>query len=193
MRRLVFGLVFLAVCGTAVAQQPPPPGLPSPRLQHVFPLGAQDGTGVDVTVTGNDLEEPEKLLVAHPGLKGEYLAPPKEGKPDPKDPKKTRPPPKVNPAGPHKFKVTAAADVPPGLYDLRVVGKWGVSNPRTFAGKQPSSVGGAVSVTISIRLTFYHETDASNEAGDTAAGVDVTPIATWSGAPACHEFVEAPR
>ena len=25
------------------------------------------------------------------------------------------------------------ADVPPGLYDLRLVGKWGVSNPRAFA------------------------------------------------------------
>jgi hypothetical protein len=132
MRRLAFGLVCLAASGTAVAQQPPP-GLPSPRLQHVFPLGVKAGTGVEVTVTGFDLEEPDRLLFAHPGLKGEYLAPPKPPTPDPKDPKKAAPPPKANPAGPHKFRVTAAADVPPGLYDLRVVGKWGVSNPRTFA------------------------------------------------------------
>ena len=123
MRRFVFGLVYLAVCGTAVAQ--PPPGLPSPRVQTVFPLGVKAGASVEVTVTGSDIEEPEKLLFAHPGLKGEYLAPPKEGTPDPKDPKKTVPPPKVNPAGPHKFKVTAAADVPPGNYDLRFVGQWG--------------------------------------------------------------------
>jgi hypothetical protein len=132
MRRLVFGLVALAVCGSAVAQQPPPPGLPSPRVQHVFPLGAKAGTSVEVTVTGFDIEDPDKLLFAHPGLKGEYLAPPKEAKPDPKDPKKTVPPPKVNPAGPHKFKVTVDANVPPGTYDLRLVGKWGVSNPRAF-------------------------------------------------------------
>ena len=132
MRRLVFGLVLLAVCGPAVAQ-PPPPGLPSARVQYVFPLGAKAGTSVEVTVTGNDLEEPEKLLFSHPGIKGEYISPPKDPTPDPKDPKKTVPPPKTNPAGPHKFKVTAAGDVPPGLYDLRFVGKWGASNPRTFA------------------------------------------------------------
>jgi hypothetical protein len=132
MRRLVSGLVLLAVSGTAAAQQPPP-GLPSPHLQHVFPLGVRAGNSVEVTVTGTDLEEPESLLFAHPGLKGEYLAPPKAEVPDPKDPKKIGPPPKTNPAGPYKFRVTAAADVPPGLYDLRVVGAWGVSNPRTFA------------------------------------------------------------
>ena len=33
---------------------------------------------------------------------------------------------------PNKFKVTVAADVPPGNYDVRAVGKDGVSNPRTF-------------------------------------------------------------
>lgn len=130
MRRLVFGLLLLAACGTAAAQ--PPPGLPSARVQHAFPGGVKVGTTVEITVTGTDTEEPEKLLFAHPGLKGEYIAPPKEV-PDPKDPKKTVPAPKVNPAGPHKFKVTASADVPPGLYDLRFVGKWGVSNPRAFA------------------------------------------------------------
>src|SRR5687768_13645949 len=129
MRRLVFGLVLLAACGTAAAQ--PPPGLPSARVQHAFPGGAKAGTTVEITVTGTDVEEPEKLLFSHPGLKGEFLAPPKDV-PDPKDPKKTVPAPKANPAGPHKFKVTAAADVPPGLYDIRFVGKWGASNPRTF-------------------------------------------------------------
>ena len=81
MRRLVFGLVLLAVCGTAAAQ-PPPPGLPSPRVQHVFPSGVKAGTTVEVTVTGTDVEEPEKLLFGHPNLKGEYIAPPKEGPPD---------------------------------------------------------------------------------------------------------------
>jgi hypothetical protein len=140
MRRLVFGLVLLAVCGTAVAQQPPP-GLPSARVQHVFPGGAKSGTSVEITVTGTDLEEPEKLLFAHPGLKGEYIAPPKEPTPDPKDTKKKRKgPSKGNVNGPHKFKVTVAANVPPGLYDLRFVGKWGVSNPRTFAVSDQTEV-----------------------------------------------------
>lgn len=135
MRRFAFGLAVLAasvaMIGNLSAQQPPP-GLPSARVQHVFPVGVKAGTAVEVTVTGTDVEEPEKLLFSHPGLKGEFVAPPKDPTPDPKDPKKTVPPPKATPGGPHKFKVTAAADVRPGVYDLRFVGKWGVSNPRAF-------------------------------------------------------------
>src|SRR6185437_14783148 len=40
---------------------------------------------------------------------------------------------KRNPAEPEKFKITVDASVPTGLYDVRVVDKWGVSNPRFFA------------------------------------------------------------
>ena len=45
------------------------------------------------------------------------------------------PPKKEPPKGPlppSKFKITVAADVPPGNYDVRVVNKFGVSNPRVF-------------------------------------------------------------
>ncbi|OWK44393.1 pre-peptidase C-terminal domain-containing protein [Fimbriiglobus ruber] len=59
-------------------------------------------------MAGNDLEEPTALIFDHPGLKAERL----------KD---------------RKFKVSIAANVPAGTYDLRVVGKYGVSNPRLFA------------------------------------------------------------
>ncbi|MBY0456406.1 MAG: hypothetical protein K2V38_03650, partial [Gemmataceae bacterium] len=132
MRRLAFGLAALAavtLADAAVGQ--PPPGLPSPRLSTVFPLGAKAGSEVEVAVTGFDLEEPEKLVFSHQGLKAEFIKPPAEV-PDPKDPKKTVPAPKPNPGGPHKFKVTADASVPPGTYDVRVAGKWGVSNARAF-------------------------------------------------------------
>ena len=90
MRRLVFGLVLLAVCGTAVAQ-PPPPGLPSARIQYAFPSGVKAGTTVEVTVTGTDVEEPEKLLFSHPGIKGEYIQPPKEPHTGPERPQEDRP------------------------------------------------------------------------------------------------------
>jgi len=143
MRRLVFGLLVLAApaaCGTAVAQ--PPPGLPSPRITTLFPAGAKAGPtpevsrfGVtlrlanEVTVTGTDLDEPQKLVFSHPGITGEYVPPPAP----PADPKKKdAPPPKPNPAGPHKFRVTVAPDVPPGNYEVRFVGRFGVSNPRAF-------------------------------------------------------------
>ena len=133
MRRLVFGLAVSAACALAQlgTAQPPPPGLPSPRIAHCFPAGAKVGTTVEVTVTGFDTDEPTGLLFSHPGIKGEYL-PPKEAEPDPK--KKDAPPPKAKrqPNTPEKFKVTVDAAVPPGTYDVRLVGKWGVSNPRAF-------------------------------------------------------------
>ncbi|MCE9567262.1 MAG: PPC domain-containing protein [Planctomycetes bacterium] len=142
MRRLVFGPLILIACGTTAAQQAPP-GLPSARISNVFPTGAKAGpthvirafgavlkSDDDVTIIGSDLDEPEKLYFSHPGIKGVYIAPPLP----PVDPKKKDMPPMVKaaPNGPHKFKVTVAADVPPGTYDLRVIGKYGVSNPRAF-------------------------------------------------------------
>ena len=59
--------------------------------------------------------------------------PPEAPKVDPKDTKKKDPAPM--PKGPQparKFKVTIAPDVPVGQYDVRVINKWGVSNPRAF-------------------------------------------------------------
>jgi hypothetical protein len=101
--------------------------LPAPRVFVVSPCGAKLGSTVEVTLTGLDLEEPEKLIFSHSGIKAEPIVPP-EPKPDPKKPnqKPVRPP--VT-----KFKVTVAEDVPVGIYDVRVVNKWGVSNPRAFA------------------------------------------------------------
>ena len=146
MRRLVFGFTLLAACvalSDAAGQQPPPPGLPSPRLSNVFPPGAQAGTAsrtvtvlgaefhtATLTVNGFDLDEPTGLLFSHPGIKGEYVAP----KEPPADPKKKDPPAKKKaaPSGPHRFAVSVDKAVPPGTYDLRVVNKWGVSNPRAF-------------------------------------------------------------
>ena len=137
MRRLVYGIAAVVACSfvAEVAAQPvpPPPGLPTPRVSNVFPCGAKIGTSVEVSITGFDLDEPTGLLFSHAGIKGEYLAP-KAPEPDPK--KKDAPPPKapvIPPTGPFKFKVTVDATVPLGLYDVRVVNKWGVSNPRVFA------------------------------------------------------------
>jgi hypothetical protein len=139
MRRLMFGLAAVAACALVAdiaAQQPapPPPGLPTPRINHAFPAGAKHGTTAEVTVTGFDLDDPTGLLFSHPGIKGEYVEPK-----DPPDPKKDKDKKKRdggrkkrNPAEPQKFSVTVDAKVPPGTYDVRVVDKWGVSNPRSF-------------------------------------------------------------
>lgn len=95
---------------------------PTPNLTSLVPPGAKVGSTLEVTLLGNDFEEPSALIANHGGIKAEYLPPP------PPDPKVKNPPP-----APLKFKLTVAADVPVGIYEVRFVGKWGVSNPRAFA------------------------------------------------------------
>ncbi len=82
--------------------------LPSPRLDRLAPLGAAAGTSVEVEVVGNDIEEATKLIFDHRGITAKHL----------KD---------------RKFTVTVGADVPAGTYDARLVGKYGITNPRLFA------------------------------------------------------------
>ncbi|HUY88051.1 MAG TPA: PPC domain-containing protein [Pirellulales bacterium] len=82
--------------------------LPSIRLNRIQPLGAAAGSTVEVEVAAADAEEAKQLLFDHPGLKAEQTAP-------------------------NKFKVAIAADVPEGTYDVRLLGRFGLSNPRLFA------------------------------------------------------------
>ena len=119
-------LGLLLAAGRATAQQQGS-NLPAPRLLTVFPCGARIGTTVDVTLAGTDVEEPDSVLFSHPGIKAEAVLAP-EPKPDPK---KKPPQQKLKRTVTH-FKVTVAADVPVGQYDVRIVNKWGVSNPRAF-------------------------------------------------------------
>lgn len=131
----VLTALFVTISLAPAQQQGP--GLPFPRLDTVMPCGAKLGTSVDVAITGADLEETEALLFSHPGIKAVEIKPepPKvDPKADPKkDPKKAAPPPPPKgPLPPNKFKITVDASVPPGLYDVRAVNKWGISNPRVF-------------------------------------------------------------
>lgn len=90
--------------------------LPSPVLNTVFPAGGRAGTSVSVTVEGTALDEMAGLRLAA----GRITA------------KKTDGP---------QWTLTIPADVPPGIYDLRVVGKYGLSGPRAFViGNRPESV-----------------------------------------------------
>lgn len=84
--------------------------LPSPRLDRISPIGASAGTAVEVEIQGADLEDVKSLRFDHAGLSVEPV------------PMKER-----------LFKVTVAADVPAGTYDVRTVGRFGASNPRLFA------------------------------------------------------------
>lgn len=82
--------------------------LPSPRFDRMTPLGATAGSSVEVEIAGVDIEDVKTLRFDHPGLRAEFL----------KD---------------RRFRVTVAADVPTGTYDVYLVGRFGISNPRLFA------------------------------------------------------------
>ena len=105
-------LVANSVVSTCNAQ------LPNTRLFAVFPPGGQAGTALDLTITsGLELEEINRLMFNHPGI----IAAPKmqdvAGKPTPVA---------------NQFAITISGDVPPGNYEVRAVGFFGISNPRTF-------------------------------------------------------------
>jgi hypothetical protein len=138
VKRVTIALITLgATCwwpNLATAQPNLGSALPNPRLFTVTPPGGQAGKVVEMTFTGTDLEEPQTLRFSAPGIKAEPIVPPAPPAP-PVDPKKPapNPPPKLPPPPPvTKFKVTIPAQTPVGIYDVRLVGKWGVSNPRAF-------------------------------------------------------------
>lgn len=118
-RSIVPWAVAAAVwCG---AWSPAGAQLPSPQLTSIYPAGARQGTSVEVSVAGADLDDAAALVFSHPGLKARPKRTPSpwfEGREDPV---------------PGVFTVDVAQDVPPGIYDVQVLGRFGLSNPRAFA------------------------------------------------------------
>src|SRR5262245_46711045 len=128
MRRiLAIAAVLITLLAEVTAQVPiPNTGLPQPRLLIVMPTGAKVGSTVEVTVTGQDLDDAQGLYFSHAGFTTEVLEAPKPGKQG---------------IATARFKVTVPQDVPLGHHDVRVFNKWGVSNPRTFVvGDLPETV-----------------------------------------------------
>ena len=82
--------------------------LPSPQLHRMTPIGINAPGEAELTILGADLEGVDALLFDHPGLKAVFV----------KD--------KV-------FKVTVPPDIPAGTYDVRAVGRFGVTNPRLLS------------------------------------------------------------
>ena len=108
-------IVSLLASSTSLTAQ-----LPATRLDGVFPAGAAPGANVEVTIAGDDLDDVDRLLFSHEGItfarKMADVTPFDEG-PQPVE---------------NTFAVTVAANVPPGNYDVRCQGKYGLSNRRTF-------------------------------------------------------------
>ncbi len=113
-----FPLVTLATLFLSCAATIGYAQLPNTRLFAVFPPGGQAGAAVDLTITnGLELEEINRLLFNHPGIVAAQKMQDVGGKPTPV----------IN-----QFAITIAGDVPPGNYEVRAVGFFGISNPRTF-------------------------------------------------------------
>jgi hypothetical protein len=151
-RRVAATFAVLLGAGLAAGQT-------GPQLLTVYPPGAKAGETVEVTCSGVGFDGDEQLLFSQKGFKAERAG---SAAVDPKTPKG-----KGGPTASVKFKVTAPKDA--GTYDVRVVGKSGLSNPRAF-------VVGA--------LTEANETEPNNDVGQaqkiaietTVNGVVTTPI-----------------
>jgi hypothetical protein len=101
--RLCCLLVLFAA--SAFAQQVT---LPLPRLLTVMPMGGQAGQTIEVTITGENIEDVTALTFSSPNIT-------------------------AKPVAENKFAVSIAADVPPGVYDARVMSRLGVSSVRAFS------------------------------------------------------------
>ncbi|MBA4017311.1 MAG: hypothetical protein C0483_09070 [Pirellula sp.] len=118
--RVLLALAFcLGWSSSSLAQ------LPVVTLSALSPCGGQVGTTLDVTLTGiTDGDGVDRLLFSHPGIQAVQVQQPSAALAG-------RNLPVTN-----KFAVTIGPDVPPGVYDVRAVGTFGISNPRAFAVDQ---------------------------------------------------------
>ena len=107
----VFALFFAA---NAPAQ------LPTADLSRMEPRAVRAGESAAVNLYGSNLEDLAALQFTHPGIKAKpVMLPADEFWPEPRQ-------------DGTKFEVSVAADVPPGIYEARVSGYFGLSTARPF-------------------------------------------------------------
>ena len=97
--------------------------LPAPRLLTMMPMGGQAGTQIELTVTGENIEDSHELIFSHPGI----VAQPKRNT--------------ENSVESNRFTVSIADDVPFGIYEARLMTRLGLSTARVFSvGNLPEVV-----------------------------------------------------
>jgi hypothetical protein len=101
--RFILACVCLAIAASRSIAE-----LPTSLLTTVTPPGGKVGTEFEVTLAGTDLDEADALHFSHPGITAALKSP-------------------------NRFSVKIPPQVAVGIYDVRVIGKFGVSNPRAFA------------------------------------------------------------
>jgi hypothetical protein len=90
--------------------------LPLPRLLSITPMGGKAGTQFEVTIQSEHAEQIEQLRFQHPGVIATPIQDPATGE-----------------LSEDRFRITIAPDVPPGLYEARVLCRLGISAARIFS------------------------------------------------------------
>jgi len=95
--------LFLLLCPRLNGQAQ----LPVAKLFTIFPCGGKAGSSVEVEVTGQDLDDLRGLYFSNTNISAKQIKGP-------------------------KFAITIPTTAPVGVYDVRAVGRFGISNPRPF-------------------------------------------------------------
>jgi len=103
------------VCCVATVAEAQSVCLPAPRLLTTMPMGGQEGTQVEITITGEELEAAGELVFSDPRLTAV-----------PKTSADQQP-------VPNQYVVTIAADCRSGIYEARVMTRLGLSSSRIFS------------------------------------------------------------
>jgi len=119
--RFVAGMVALASGGGPLAAQQASPTIPQPKIYAVQPAGGKAGSTLDLRIaSGANLDGIDRLLFSHPGITAQIVK---------EEPSRLYPQGRILD---DRFKIRIAADVPPGIYELRAAGYFGVTNARRF-------------------------------------------------------------
>jgi hypothetical protein len=129
--------------------------LPTARLFTVFPPGAKLGSTAEITVEGADLDDARSIYFSHSNITAS-----------------------VQTNGPGKFVVSVATNVSPGMYDARVIGRFGISNPRKFVVGEfnevlenaKESVEGAMLIAVGTTVNGHAEANTAQYAFEVTTG-----------------------
>ncbi len=112
IHRLMILTLLFCVSSVTFAQSV---GLPAPRLLTATPMGAKVGSQVEVTISGEHIEDADELTFSDRRITAAR---------------------KLNAAGQpeaNKYVVTIAADCPVGIHEARVMTRLGISSSRAFS------------------------------------------------------------
>ena len=120
--------------------------MPNVRLAWVFPAGAQAGTTTEITVSGADLDGPSMLRFSDSRVTATVIA-----------------------GSPQKFRVAIPSEMTAAMLDVRFIGRFGLSNPRSFSiddlpgsGLSGTNLGPTIASDLPLETVIYSRAPAGN-------------------------------